>query len=209
MMGETLLLALMAALAPGNGDPVTGIPPGTCSLAEDLGRNEVRRGLPPASAAPLPASAAPVEAPAYYAFPVVSTRRLPGTGLAVGLGEVTFADSPFGVTLAGDGSYLLDVWLSVERLMAPREGVYVGWLTTPDLDRVERIGALADGGPLRGRARWNKFLLVVTLEPGDDPEAQMWTGPVVMRGMSRSGQMHTMAGHGAFEQENCAAYGYD
>jgi len=37
----------------------------------------------------------------------------------------------------------------------------------------------------------------------------MWTGPVVMRGMSRSGLMHTMAGHGAFEQENCAAYGYD
>ena len=159
--------------------------------------------------APLPESAAPVDAPAYYAFPVVSTRRLPGTGLAAGLGEVTFADSPFGVTLADDGSYVLDVWLSVERLMAPREGVYVGWLTTPDLDQVERIGPLADGGQLRGRARWNKFLLVVTLEPADDPGAAMWTGPVVMRGMSRSGQMHTMAGHGAFEQENCAAYGYD
>ena len=200
MMGRMLALALLAGPGPGEGPPP--IPPGACWLAEGLGPSEV-------SWASLPESAAPVDAPAYYAFPVVSTRRLPGTGLAAGLGEVTFADSPFGVTLAEDGSYVLDVWLSVERLMAPREGVYVGWLTTPDLDQVQRIGALADGGPLRGRARWNKFLLVVTLEPGDDPEAAMWTGPVVMRGMSRSGQMHTMAGHGAFEQENCAVYGYD
>ena len=200
MMGRMLALALLAGTGSGEGPPP--IPPGACWLAEGPGPSEV-------SWAPLPESAAPVDAPAYYAFPVVSTRRLPGTGLAAGLGEVTFADSPFGVTLAEDGSYVLDVWLSVERLMAPREGVYVGWLTTPDLDQVQRIGALADGGPLRGRARWNKFLLVVTLEPGDDPEAAMWTGPVVMRGMSRSGQMHTMAGHGAFEQENCAVYGYD
>lgn len=202
MMGRMLALALLAGTGTGSGEGPPPIPPGACRLAEGLGPGEV-------SWAPLPESAAPVDAPAYYAFPVVSTRRLPGTGLAAGLGEVTFADSPFGVTLAEDGSYLLDVWLSVERLMAPREGVYVGWLTTSDLDQVQRIGALADGAPLRGRARWNKFLLVVTLEPGDDPEAAMWTGPVVMRGMSRSGQMHTMAGHGAFEQENCAVYGYD
>ena len=202
MMDKTPLLALLAGLAPAAADPAPGIPPGTCALPEALVPGE-------AVYLPLPESAAPVDAPAYYAFPVVSTRRLPGTGLAAGLGEVTFADSPFGVTLAEDGSYVLDVWLSVERLMAPREGVYVGWLTTPDLDKVERIGSLAEGGQLRGRARWNKFLLVVTLEPADDPDAAMWTGPVVMRGMSRSGQMHTMAGHGAFEQENCAVYGYD
>jgi hypothetical protein len=30
-----------------------------------------------------------------------------------------------------------------------------------------------------------------------------------MRGMSRSGMMHTMAGHGPFQQENCARYGYN
>ena len=203
MTGRTLLaLALLGGLGPpGRGDPVSAVPPGTCPLPEDPRTGEV-------SGTALPESAAPVDAPAYYAFPVVSTQRLPGTGLAAGLGEVTFADSPYGVTLAGDGSYLLDVWLTVERLVAPREGVYVGWLTTPELDEVERIGPLADG-QLRGRARWNKFLLVVTLEPRDDPGAAVWTGPVVMRGMSRSGQMHTMAGHGAFEQENCAAYGYE
>ncbi len=200
-MGTTLLLALLAAPIPGSGDRPPEISPGTCALPEAAGTDGALR-VPP------PASAVPVDAPTYYAFPVVSTRRLPGTGLATGRGEVTFADSPFGVALAADGSYLLDVRLSVERLAEPREGVYVGWLTTPELDEVERLGPLEDGR-LRGRARWNKFLLVVTLESGDDPKAAAWAGPVALRGMSRSGQMHTMAGHGAFEEENCAAYGYE
>jgi hypothetical protein len=29
-----------------------------------------------------------------------------------------------------------------------------------------------------------------------------------MRGMSRSGRMHTLAGHGPFEAEPCAKYGF-
>jgi hypothetical protein len=36
----------------------------------------------------------------------------------------------------------------------------------------------------------------------------MWTGPIVFRGMSRSGMMHTMVGHGALQMENCSSYGY-
>ena len=42
----------------------------------------------------------------------------------------------------------------------------------------------------------------------DDPGAERWSGPIVFRGMSRSGMMHTMVGHGALQKENCAAYGY-
>ena len=50
--------------------------------------------------------------------------------------------------------------------------------------------------------------MVVTLESSDDPDQTMWTGPIVFRGASRSGMMHTMVGHGPLQQENCAAYGY-
>ncbi|MGD2070011.1 MAG: hypothetical protein PVI57_15165, partial [Gemmatimonadota bacterium] len=59
-----------------------------------------------------------------------------------------------------------------------------------------------------GRVEWNKFLVVITLETVDDPSADAWSGPIALRGMSRSGKMHTMAGHGPFQQENCAAFGY-
>ena len=146
--------------------------------------------------------------PDYYRFPMVSTRRVPGTGNAAGVGEVAFAKSPFGVSLTPDGSYLYDFTVRFERLRPPRDGAYVVWTTTPELDRIVLAGELADPAAFSGKVAWNKFLVVVTLEPEFDPEATVWTGPIVIRGMSRSGMMHTMAGHGPFEQENCAAYGY-
>jgi hypothetical protein len=146
--------------------------------------------------------------PEYYAFPLVTTKNVPGTGLARGTAEVGFASSPFGVAVAPDGSYRLDVHLSFERLRAPRGGRYVAWVTTTDLDRIERLGPVDPSGGLRGRVSWNKFLVVVTLEANEVEGATAWSGPIVLRGMSRSGMMHTMAGHGAFQQESCAAYGY-
>ena len=83
------------------------------------------------------------------------------------------------------------------------------WTTTPELDQIALAGELTDAAGFSGQVAWNKFLVVVTLEPAFDPDATMWTGPVVIRGMSRSGMMHTMAGHGPFEEKNCAAYGYE
>lgn len=147
--------------------------------------------------------------PAYYAVELVTTKRIPGTGLASGTGQVTFAASPFGVSLAPDGSYLYDVTVQLERMKAPRSGTLVAWATTTQVDEVRRLGPLDDRLRARGQVSWNKFLLVVTLEEADDPAAEAWSGPIVMRGMSRSGMMHTMAGHGPFQQENCARYGYD
>ena len=147
--------------------------------------------------------------PDYYQFPMVSTRRVPGTGNATGVGEVAFTQSPFGIALAEDGSYHYNFTVRFERLKPARNGVYVVWTTTPELDQVVLAGELADPVAFSGKVAWNKFLVVVTLEPAFDPDATMWTGPIVIRGMSRSGMMHTMAGHGPFEEENCAAYGYE
>lgn len=154
----------------------------------------------------VPADARP--GPEYYRFPMVSTRRVPGTGNASGVGEVAFTQSPYGVALGTDGSYRYDFTVRFERLNPARGGAYVVWTTTPELDRVALAGELTDPAGFGGRVAWNKFLVVVTLEPAFDPDAAMWTGPVVIRGMSRSGMMHTMAGHGPFEEKNCAAYGY-
>jgi len=146
--------------------------------------------------------------PEYYQFPMVSTKRVPGTGYAAGIGEVAFSASPYGIALAPDGSYSYDFHLRFERLKPARNGTYAVWITTPALDRIELAGELASPSGFSGQVGWNKFLVVVTLEPAFDAEATRWTGPIVMRGMSRSGMMHTMAGHGPFEVKNCAAYGY-
>jgi hypothetical protein len=147
--------------------------------------------------------------PEYYAFELYTTRNVPGTGLAKGLAEVSVSgSSPFFVSLGPDGSYVYDIDVSIDRMKVPGQGRLVAWVTTPDIDRIERMSALDGNLRAKGTVSWNKFIVVVTLEPDDDPGAATWTGPVVFRGMSRSGMMHTMVGHGALQQENCAAYGY-
>ena len=170
-------------------------------------------GLPtgawPATEAPGAMKACAPAGPEYYAFELFTTRNVPGSGLAEARAELQVSgNSPFAVTLGPDGSYVYDVHVSLDRMNAPPRGHLVAWVTTPEIDQVERIGTLDENLRASGQVRWNKFLVVVTWEAEDDPDAAMWSGPVAFRGMSRSGMMHTMVGHGALQQENCAAYGY-
>lgn len=146
----------------------------------------------------------------YYAVELVPTGRVPGTQRSTGIARVTFEPSPFGVAVAADGSYSYGVQVEVDGLR-PREGSdYVAWITTSDLSVIRRVGVLDDSGRIADRVSWNKFLVVITLEAEDAPAAaNKWKGPVVLRGMSRSGRMHTMAGHGPFQAEPCVKYGYE
>jgi len=143
----------------------------------------------------------------YYEMDLVPTRSIPGASRARGQVALTFRSSPFGVDLSTDGSYQYHLEIEVSRLPQAGGDEFVVWASTPRLDEVQRLGVLRGDGVVTGSVAWNKFLVFVTLEPAAVDEG-MWTGPVVLRGISRSGLMHTMAGHGAFEEENCATYGY-
>ena len=143
--------------------------------------------------------------PAYYRIDLITTRKVTGTRLATGTADVTYVPSPFGVSISPRGTYIYDLDIQINNARAPREGEYAVWVTTPDLKNVRLLGTLDEDHHIQGRVDWNKYLVVVSLETeiGD-----RWSGPIVLRGMSRSGLMHTMAGHGPFETENCAVYGY-
>jgi hypothetical protein len=143
----------------------------------------------------------------YYGIDMVPTKRVPGTGAGVGIGVVTFSKSPYGVSVTPDGTYVVDVQVTLDRIKRPKRGVLTAWATKDDLSEVKRLGTLDASFRASGQVGWNKFLLVVTLEPSAKP-TDIWSGPVVMRGMSRSGLMHTLAGHGPYEQEPCAKYGF-
>ena len=143
----------------------------------------------------------------YYGIDMVPTKRVPGTGAGVGIGVVTFSKSPYGVSVTPAGTYVVDVQLVLDRIKQPKRGVLIAWATKDDLTEVKRLGTLDASLRASGQVSWNKFLLVVTLEPSAEP-TDIWSGPVVMRGMSRSGLMHTLAGHGPFEKEPCAKYGF-
>ena len=150
---------------------------------------------------------APLAVSDYYAIEMVPTKRVPGTGLATGKGSVRFARSPFGVAVSTRGSYVYDLSLSIDRIKPPRSGVYTAWASSPNLDEIVRLGVLDADTTTSGRVDWNKFLVLVTLEPSTEV-TNRWFGPVVMRGMSRSGMMHTLAGHGPYENEPCLKYGF-
>lgn len=152
------------------------------------------------------------DAPEYYSITLVPTRQVTGTGRASGEARASFERTPFGVDVAPDGSFRLTLDVDVAGLPDTADGTFVAWVSTPDLDEVRPLGTLDSTGSVNGVVTWNKFLVFVTLEPEEGPDAAAarttWTGPVVLRGMSRSGMMHTMAGHGPFEQQECSVYGY-
>jgi hypothetical protein len=181
---------------------------GTLAALAALGGAEPPRPVACRADAPAPARAAAADPPAYYAIDLVTTKNVPGTARTRGVGHLTFARSAFGVALSADGSYHYELAVRLSEIEPPARGVLVAWVTTPQVDRIERLGTFDERLSARGEVSWNKFLVVVTLEPEEDPSARTWTGPIVLRGMSRSGAMHTMAGHGPFEQERCARYGY-
>jgi hypothetical protein len=147
--------------------------------------------------------------PEYYKIDLVPTGRVPGTRLLRGVGAVTFAPSPFGISVSSEGSYVYKLDVSVENLQPPPNGVYAVWASTHDLTEIKPLGVLDANMQAKGTVDWNKFLVIITLEPSADTLGDSWTGPVVFRGLSRSGLMHTMAGHGPFQQEPCATYGYN
>ena len=146
-------------------------------------------------------------APDYYAIELVTTGRVPGTSRATGTADVTFARSPFGLALTPAGEYEYDLAVSLQGVATQTERVYAVWVTTPQLDDVEFVGLLDEDLSVSGRVSWNKFLVVVSLERADGL-GERWQGPIVLRGTSRSGRMHTMAGHGPYEIEPCVKYGY-
>lgn len=147
--------------------------------------------------------------PVYYAIDLVTTGKVPGARRADGVGNVLFPTNPFGVSVSPQGSYVYELDVQMQNARLDDDEVLAAWVTTPDLDQIAPIGKLDESLHVRGRVEWNKFLVVITREPASAELGETWTGPIVARGMSRSGMMHTMAGHGPFESEPCAVYGYN
>jgi hypothetical protein len=119
--------------------------------------------------------------------------------------DLRFAPSPFGVTVSPDGHHRYDALVETTGVR-PDGRALVVWAATPDLDRVQKLGTLDSAGRLAARIAFNKFLVFVTAEASADVER--WAGPILLRGISPSGRMHTMAGHGPFQGEPCAKWGF-
>ena len=154
--------------------------------------------LVPGSAASDPDKAELAVRADIYRFPLTATARARG---AVGSGYLQLAPSPFGIAVTADGHLVYDLALTTKRLRPPSAlgpyQVYVAWLSTPELDRYEKLGAVGESGELRVRtSSMNKFILMVTAEPSADVAKR--SGPVVLRGVSPSGLLQSFGSHELF-----------
>jgi len=114
---------------------------------------------------------------------------------------LTPAESAYGISVDTEGRHRFEVRLEIERLRRLPGASYVVWAVTPELDQVARIGALGSESRIEGVIAWNKFLVFVSEETA--PDGDRWAGPILLTGLSPSGRMHTMAGHGPFEGVAC------
>ena len=147
--------------------------------------------------------------PEFYAIELTPTEQVSGTGGVSGEARVDFGTSPFGVAVTDDGSYRYRATVRAEGL-PDREGKeFVAWVASSDLAERRRVGSLGGDGQAVGTVEWNKFMVVVTLEPEGSDDQERWSGPVVLRGLSRSGLMHSDAGHGPFQEQICMALAFE
>lgn len=149
--------------------------------AEDL-RSEDR--LPPADT---------LSGPDFLAVDLRPLRSAPNQ--ARGRAALRFPDSPFTVATTPEGFYVWEFALEVWDLPRRPNTVYVAWLAAPDLEPLRRIGVVEEGKTLDGRMDFdNQFILFVTAERAPDVERP--EGRIVLRGISRSGYLDSMFGHG-------------
>lgn len=139
----------------------------------------------------------------YYSFPLNPTGKVAAAADADGRVTVGFADSPFALAMTRDGRISRQLEVSLDAPAPANGGVYVAWVADPDLSTVVRLGTLGGDRKATGIASLNKFLIFVTVEPNDDPDATAWQGPVALVGRSRSARIQSMASHGSFETEDC------
>jgi hypothetical protein len=136
--------------------------------------------------------------PDLYVIPLQGTA--PGSRLA-GTATLAPARSPFGLATTKEGFFIFEITVEVP-VLPPANSfradatTYVAWVTTSQLDRIERLGAVVPGAKTKGRVAMNKFMVVITAEP--NVSGEKWTGPIVMRGTSASSYLTNFSGHTMF-----------
>jgi hypothetical protein len=133
--------------------------------------------------------------PPLYSIPLLPDQGMAGSGVAT----LVPAPSPFGITVTADGHPVFDVTVTVQNLAPPKAlggAQYVAWATTQDLTDADKIGVIGADQKAVGRVAWNKYIVLVTVEPS--PVPAHWTGAVILRGFSPATYLANYASHPLF-----------
>lgn len=148
-------------------------------------------GEPQGGAAPRVASHLVPQTP-FYEIVLRRPGQLNGPGF--GTVSVAFPATPFTVAVTDRGHYVYDLRASSLRLPWRPGVVYVVWLASADLERIDKVGAIGRDEALTFRVDFaNKFLVFVSEERSTEVEHPQ--GRILAQGVSRSGRMHGMFSH--------------
>lgn len=133
-----------------------------------------------------------------YEFPLRATNKARG---ASGTGYLRVAPSPFDVAVTSTGKLIYDLEISISGLLPASSlgtyKTYIAWITTPKLDRTEKLGVVSASGKLKATVfSMNKFILIISAESSADSKER--SGPIVLRGISPSGLLETFQSHELF-----------
>jgi FtsP/CotA-like multicopper oxidase with cupredoxin domain len=136
----------------------------------------------------LPASAQEGH-PDLYAIELVPTPDLRGVKGSL---QLSWAPTPFGVSVSAAGNLRHDLIAEIEGLPEPETlgeyRAYVAWATTPLLNPEIKLGEVRNGKNQRlGTIDMNQFLVLISAEESPDVTAR--AGRLVLRGMSPSSQV--------------------
>lgn len=113
-------------------------------------------------------------------------------GDARGIVKLYLAQSPFGLPVSADGHTIYDIRVELTGLDRQPDRSYIAWVTTTDLKERAKLGVIGSDLTARGRAAWNRFMVVVSEE--STPDVDTWTGPILFSASSPSGWLSTMMG---------------
>ncbi len=125
-----------------------------------------------------------------YCMDLYGTPDLPGVS---GKAWLSYPPSPFGISVAPNGSHRYRVSLEVEGLPPPDSlgeyATYIAWATTPILRPMIKLGEVRNGETTLGDVDFNKFMIFISAERS--PAIAERTGRLVMRGTSPSSRLQS------------------
>jgi FtsP/CotA-like multicopper oxidase with cupredoxin domain len=111
---------------------------------------------------------------------------------ATGSAELSWAGGPFTVGVAPDGTQQWKVRLSLRglrpSLLRDKQSRFVAWAAPPTMASATRLGVVHDGVLELGPLAFDRFLILISIEPDSLPRP-WWRGKVVLRGESASNRL--------------------
>ncbi|MBI4502400.1 MAG: hypothetical protein HY700_14720 [Gemmatimonadetes bacterium] len=161
-------------------------------------------GQPKPAPSPVTPAGAVCRAPAALGNEIVDLQPTGSVATASGTIELKPLMSPFGVSVTPDGRYIFDATINVKNLPEPSSlgpyTVWLVWVATPSLDKIQNLGVIKPGQPVTARVDFTKMMYIVSAE--QTAKLDRFKGQLVLVGRSASARVQNLAGCDIYDEQS-------